>query len=73
MEAAEAVFCRVGKTNNQKAGGIHVGLCADCAYVRRIESARGSMFYLCQRSATEPNFPKYPRLPVMVCSGFEKK
>jgi hypothetical protein len=63
----------VGQTNNQKVGEISVGLCADCVHVRRIESARGSTFYLCQLSATDPTFSKYPRLPVIVCSGFEKK
>ena len=48
-----------------------VGLCADCRHMRRIESARGSTFYLCQRSATEPTYPKYPRLPVLACPGYE--
>jgi len=48
-----------------------VGLCADCQFVRRIESDRGSVFYKCQRSATDPGFPKYPRLPVLQCAGYE--
>jgi hypothetical protein len=47
-----------------------IGLCADCLYARRVESARGSLFYLCERSATEPRFPRYPQLPVMQCSGY---
>jgi len=47
------------------------GLCADCLYARRVESARGSLFYLCQRSAIDPDFPKYPRLPVIDCWGHE--
>jgi hypothetical protein len=37
---------------------------------RRIESARGSEFYFCGLSAADPNFPKYPRLPVLECSGY---
>jgi len=45
------------------------GLCADCLHARRIESARGSMFYLCERSGSDPAFAKYPQLPVMECSG----
>jgi hypothetical protein len=49
-----------------------VGLCADCRFMRRIESDRGSTFYLCERSATDANFPKYPRLPVLQCAGYER-
>jgi hypothetical protein len=49
-----------------------VGLCADCVQARRIESRRGSVFYLCELSATNPAFTKYPRLPVIQCDGFEK-
>jgi hypothetical protein len=48
-----------------------VGLCADCQFMRQIESDRGSVFYQCQLSATDPRFPKYPRLPVLRCSGYE--
>jgi hypothetical protein len=47
-------------------------LCADCRFMRRIESDRGSTFYLCERSATDANFPKYPRLPVLQCAGYER-
>jgi hypothetical protein len=50
-----------------------VGLCADCSFMRLIESARGSTFHLCGRSATDANYPKYPRLPVIQCAGYEPK
>ncbi len=46
------------------------GLCATCVQVRRITSDRGSVFYLCQLSKTDPRFPKYPRLPVSSCDGY---
>jgi len=46
-----------------------VGLCADYQHARRVESARRSPFYLCQLSASDATFPKYPRLPVIQCSG----
>jgi hypothetical protein len=46
------------------------GLCSNCVNSRRIESARGSVFILCQLSATDPRFPKYPRLPVLSCAGY---
>ena len=41
--------------------------------MRQIESARGSTFYQCERWVSNPNFPKYPRLPVIECSGYEPK
>jgi hypothetical protein len=46
-----------------------VGLCAGCAFVRLITSSRGTVFYLCERSRTNPAFPKYPPLPVLRCTG----
>lgn len=48
------------------------GLCADCVHARRVESSRGSAFLLCQLSLTDPNFAKYPRLPVLSCLGYVK-
>ena len=32
---------------------------------------RGSVFVLCERSRVDPAFPRYPRLPVLACSGFD--
>jgi hypothetical protein len=49
------------------------GLCADCFHSRRIESAHGSVFFLCELSLTDPRYPKYPRLPVLSCAGYKKK
>jgi hypothetical protein len=49
------------------------GLCNACLHARRIESSRGSAFYLCELSLTDPHFPKYPRLPVLSCEGFKEK
>jgi hypothetical protein len=40
--------------------------------MRLIESDRGSTFYLCERSATDAAFPKYPRLPVLECAEYER-
>jgi hypothetical protein len=48
------------------------GLCADCQHARRVESSRQSTFYLCERSTTDPSFPKYPQLPVIECAGYER-
>jgi hypothetical protein len=49
------------------------GLCADCQHSRRIESDRGSVFVMCELSFQDPRFPKYPRLPVLACNGYERK
>jgi len=51
----------------------HAGLCANCKHARRIESDRGSIFIRCELSRTDPAFPKYPRLPVSKCSGYESR
>jgi hypothetical protein len=51
-------------------GTAPVGLCGACAHARVIRSDRGSIFYLCQLSFEDPRFPKYPRLPVLECSGY---
>jgi hypothetical protein len=48
-----------------------VGLCATCTHARRITSDRGSTFFQCALSATDPDFPKYPRLPVLECRGYQ--
>ena len=47
------------------------GLCAACRHRRRIESGKGSKFLLCRRSETDPHYPRYPRLPVLECAGYE--
>jgi hypothetical protein len=50
-----------------------LGLCANCLHARHIASAKGSQFLLCQVSQSDPSFPKYPRLPVLRCSGHTPK
>jgi hypothetical protein len=47
------------------------GLCEDCTHARRIESDRGSVFFLCQLALIDSRFKKYPRLPVLSCPGYE--
>jgi hypothetical protein len=47
------------------------GLCASCVHAQAIESSKGSTFTLCRLSFTDPRFVKYPRLPVVVCSGYQ--
>ncbi len=49
---------------------VPAGLCARCRHAARVETPRGSVFLLCELSRSDPRFPKYPRLPVLQCSGF---
>jgi hypothetical protein len=49
------------------------GLCPTCIHARTVTSARGSVFLLCGRNASDPRFPKYPRLPVIRCVGYEPR
>jgi len=50
-----------------------IGLCESCRWARVITSARGSTFWLCRKSETDPQFPRYPALPVLRCSGYQPK
>ena len=46
------------------------GLCARCAHVQIVTSARGATFYLCRLSVSDPRYPRYPPIPVLACAGF---
>jgi hypothetical protein len=68
----------VAEKSDPQAERTRAGLCADCVHARRVyperrqgEAARASAFYLCELSATDPAFPKYPCLPVLRCEGYE--
>jgi amidase len=48
------------------------GLCDSCDHQQVVRNTRGSVFSLCRRSRSEPErFPRYPRLPVTTCDGYE--
>lgn len=49
------------------------GLCDTCLYQYVVRNTRGSTFSRCERSKTDPSFPKYPRLPVQECRGHEPR
>jgi hypothetical protein len=38
-----------------------------------VRTGRGSVFTLCERSRTDSSFPKYPRVPVTECRGYEPR
>jgi hypothetical protein len=47
------------------------GLCDSCVHQRVVANTRGSRFSLCMLSRSDPRFPRYPRLPVERCEGYE--
>jgi hypothetical protein len=49
------------------------GLCETCKHRRLVPNTRGSVFSLCERSRTDPAYPRYPRLPVIRCAGYEQR
>jgi hypothetical protein len=57
---------------NDPPKNVDAGLCADCRHARTILSDRDSAFVMCQLSAGHPEFPKYPRLPVLSCAGYAR-
>lgn len=49
------------------------GLCDTCRHQQIVPNTRGSVFSLCRRFKNEPDrFPRYPRLPVTQCPGYER-
>jgi len=63
----------VGNEETKEIQTSRAGLCENCRFLRKIESDRGSIFYLCERSAIDATFPKYPRLPMLQCPGYERR
>jgi hypothetical protein len=51
--------------------GPAAGLCDTCRHQRLVRNTRGSIFSLCERSREDPAYPRYPRLPVHDCAGYE--
>jgi hypothetical protein len=49
------------------------GLCDSCAHQKRVANTRGSVFSLCLRSRADAGYPRYPRVPVRSCAGYERR
>jgi hypothetical protein len=47
------------------------GLCSTCVHAKEMRNDRGSVFLLCLLSRSNARYPKYPRLPVLHCGGYE--
>lgn len=54
-----------------RSGVTGAGLCNACLHQRVVTSGRGSAFSMCRLAAIDARFPRYPRLPVVACDGFE--
>jgi hypothetical protein len=52
---------------------MRAGLCDSCKHQKLVHTTRGSVFSMCERSKTDPDYPKYPRLPVERCAGYWKR
>jgi len=51
----------------------YAGLCTNCRHARRVRSDRGSVFVMCELALSDVRFEKYPRLPMLVCAGYERR
>ncbi len=47
------------------------GLCGRCKHHRVVGNRKGSRFYLCERAKEDPEYARYPSLPVLECRGYE--
>jgi len=50
-----------------------IGLCSDCQHARVIEHPRGGKpYYRCALANDDPNFDKFPAVPVLLCRGYRR-
>jgi hypothetical protein len=49
------------------------GLCDTCMHQRRVRSGRGSVFSMCRIGLRDPDWPKYPPMPVRACGRYERR
>jgi hypothetical protein len=52
---------------------VKAGLCDSCRHQKLIRNTRGSTFSMCELSKADERYPKYPRLPVKRCAGWEQR
>jgi hypothetical protein len=53
--------------------GAEPGLCEACLHAKLNETRRGTAYLRCTRAAWDTSLPRYPRLPVMQCAGFDPR
>ena len=52
--------------------GAAPGLCASCQHAKLNATNRGTAYLPCTRAAWDSRLPRYPRLPVLECDGYER-
>lgn len=50
---------------------IAAGLCAGCRHARLNQTRRGPVYLRCLLAGVDPAYPRYPRLPVLRCDGYQ--
>lgn len=45
-------------------------LCEYCSHMKPIISGKGKVFVQCRKHFEDASYPKYPRVPVLRCLGF---
>lgn len=49
------------------------GLCDACRHQKVVGNTRGSRFSMCLLGQRDPDWPKYPRMPVTACPRFARR
>ena len=52
--------------------GAEPGLCGVCQHAKLNQTRRGTAYLRCTRAAWDGRLPRYPRLPVLQCVGFDQ-
>lgn len=52
---------------------VEPGLCGTCSQAHIVRADRGAIYLKCLLSEKNAAFQRYPRLPVLSCSGFERQ
>jgi len=52
--------------------GAEPGLCRACQHAKLNETRRGTAYLRCTRAEWDAALPRYPRLPVTDCAGFDQ-
>lgn len=53
--------------------GAEPGLCEACQHPKLNQTRRGTVYLRCARAQWDSRLPRYPRLPVTQCPGFEQR
>lgn len=57
--------------NGERPSVPFAGLCGRCRHALLRPTNRGTTYLRCGLAAADDRFPKYPRLPVTECAGYQ--